>query len=488
MELLVNDYAKDYKHYKLELDTELNKAADGFVKIGYLLKIARDTDILQESGYANVTEFASREYGLTKDVVSRYIAINDRFSEGGYSPVLSDRFRNLGYAKLQEMLTLPDNIIEHISVETTKAEVLLIKKEYAEEQKVSDIDVAIEAAEQMTIGRTDDTPENNAEQLIYEYLHSEPEEYERLFNHSDPYEQLVPTGTKTIIGRIPGVGKLIMSIKDKESDIILSNMRDTSYREKYSWEYLENYVKSLCSGEDMKERWKEVFGDDYPVKEKPASQKPVSAPSKKSEDKKKETPKKKDSRLSVIKPKIEEKAPEKVVKDISYGDILREASKQIIEECDLQTAETVEEIRQAIRYNYTDSYINVNVENTLYYLDVDIEENVIRVHQNKGTAASPTIEKQEHEFTYEELIDDVVKALCKNFKVAPVQPVKLIMSKEQIKDAFDNYYNAMDNSYHAMKKCLRDNMKAAAKTMMVEVQNAFSKIMELPDIEDEEEE
>ena len=38
-------YSKTYTEYKRELDAELSKSAESFVRIGYLLKVARDTDI-----------------------------------------------------------------------------------------------------------------------------------------------------------------------------------------------------------------------------------------------------------------------------------------------------------------------------------------------------------------------------------------------------------------------------------------------------------
>ena len=79
------EYQKSYSQYKAELDNELAKTAEGFVRIGYLLKVARDTDILRESGYSTVTDFAKAEYGIDKTQVSRFIRINDKFSEGGYS-------------------------------------------------------------------------------------------------------------------------------------------------------------------------------------------------------------------------------------------------------------------------------------------------------------------------------------------------------------------------------------------------------------------
>ena len=41
-------YQKSYREYKAELDSELQKTAEGFVRIGYLLKVARATDVLEE--------------------------------------------------------------------------------------------------------------------------------------------------------------------------------------------------------------------------------------------------------------------------------------------------------------------------------------------------------------------------------------------------------------------------------------------------------
>ena len=37
---------KNYSEYKAALDKQIKESAEGFVKIGYLLKLAKDTDIL----------------------------------------------------------------------------------------------------------------------------------------------------------------------------------------------------------------------------------------------------------------------------------------------------------------------------------------------------------------------------------------------------------------------------------------------------------
>ena len=55
-----------YSEFKEQLDTELKKSVESFVRIGYLLKIARDTEILYESGYPSVVEFAKAEYGIDR--------------------------------------------------------------------------------------------------------------------------------------------------------------------------------------------------------------------------------------------------------------------------------------------------------------------------------------------------------------------------------------------------------------------------------------
>ena len=68
-------YNKTYQEYKAELDAEMSGVAERFVKIGYLLKVARDTRILSQSRYTSVTEFAKAEYGIDASQVSRFISI-----------------------------------------------------------------------------------------------------------------------------------------------------------------------------------------------------------------------------------------------------------------------------------------------------------------------------------------------------------------------------------------------------------------------------
>lgn len=117
--LNINIEYADYQTYKAAVDAELQRSAEGFVRIGYLLKVARDTDILKGSGYASVNEFAEAEYSLDKSQVSRFIRINDEFSENGYSDRLQERYQRFGYAKLALMLMLPAAVNEELTADYT---------------------------------------------------------------------------------------------------------------------------------------------------------------------------------------------------------------------------------------------------------------------------------------------------------------------------------------------------------------------------------
>lgn len=139
----LNEY-KTYGEYKAALDGELQRSAESFVRIGFLLKVARDTDILTESGYCSVNEFAEKEYSLDKSQVSRFIRINDKFSENGYSDRLQEHYRSFGYAKLSVMLLMPAEINEELSSNYSKAEIQAIKEEVDEERKITNLEVMLE--------------------------------------------------------------------------------------------------------------------------------------------------------------------------------------------------------------------------------------------------------------------------------------------------------------------------------------------------------
>lgn len=88
-----------------------------FVAVGYYLKYVRDHEMYLADGYASIWEFAEDLYGIQRSTCSRWMAINDRFSVQGNSPVLDERYRQYGKSQLQEMLYLDDKQIEEVKPE-----------------------------------------------------------------------------------------------------------------------------------------------------------------------------------------------------------------------------------------------------------------------------------------------------------------------------------------------------------------------------------
>lgn len=261
---------KTYAEFKNALDTEFNTAAESFNRIGYLLKVARDTDILAESGYKTVAEFAEAEYGLRKDDVSRFIAINDRYSEGGYSEQLADRYKGYGRAKLQEMLSLPQSIVDAIPLTTTKASIQEIKKEYKEEQEITDIEVMLENKNE-----SQEMMSSNLEKILHQLMHDNKELFEKIFGNREKenvYDTLAPTGVATHIARLAAVGRFMLTLTDINDKMILLDMR-TGEKEEYSVDDAVAAVGHILknAGDSAKKAYQNLYGEPLEeIKEMPA--------------------------------------------------------------------------------------------------------------------------------------------------------------------------------------------------------------------------
>lgn len=252
-------YSKTYTEYKRELDAELSKSAESFVRIGYLLKVARDTDILAESGYKNMAEFANAEYGLSRTYVSRFIRINDKFSEGGYSDHLLPEYQGFGYAKLTLMLQLPEAINEALTPKYSKSDIQAIKDEVDQEKKVTDIERALEGTEEKPL----------IEQIIFNIGKEHPELYlkisqkliDGICTQEDIAECMAPQGVATYTTRIRGIGSVMLMLDEEECHIVVTR---TGEKEDTTWGDIGYQWKKIYGS---KENWEEIYGEKFPEKE-----------------------------------------------------------------------------------------------------------------------------------------------------------------------------------------------------------------------------
>lgn len=262
---------RTYGQFKQAFDQEIRRQADGFVRMGYLLKVARDTDILAESKYRTIAEFARGEYGLTDDTVSRMIKINDRYSEGGYSECLADRYRGFGQTLLAEMLVLSDVVVESIPPEITRAQLREVKEEIKEEAAITDLEVMMEDTDPQQ-----EKIESVLVKALYQYYKENYKEYPELHKAVTGagvtpeivMELLAPSGTGVKMVRIPGMGRYMITIRGKNQNIRVVNIR-TNDLEEFTWSECILALGELCKGSgSAEEDWEHCYKEPYPGKKK----------------------------------------------------------------------------------------------------------------------------------------------------------------------------------------------------------------------------
>ena len=269
-EILKSGTFASYETYKEAFDAEVRRTELGFVRIGYMLRVAKDTDILKESGYATMEEFAWNEYRLDKSQTSRFIKINQRFSVDGYSDQLQERFRGFGVAKLGEMLTLPAEVIEILSPKLSRSDIQDIKREIQEEQNVTDLEVMMEEPNE-----AQEAMDSSLKRFAHQYIHDNPKSLEGFCaavkldgEQMTGYlmELLAPSGYAVHMARIQGTGKMMLTISGKNQPLNLMNLR-TNEKEEYDWKDLKDILHRLIMDTDPETCWGALYEEPYPPAE-----------------------------------------------------------------------------------------------------------------------------------------------------------------------------------------------------------------------------
>lgn len=366
---------QDYEEYKKAMNTVLNRTVEDFVMTGYLLKQGRDTDILKNSGYNSVNEFAWAEYKLEATQVSRYIRINDRFSEGGYSPRLQEHYKGFGYAKLALMLTLPESVAEELTPAYSKSEIQAVKEEIESEEKITDIEVILEGEKE------EQRDLNNLEKAINQICMEDPELYMKLHGTvrtsvgTEPIKDvLAPNGDKLYSVRPQGCGRIMLYLNDEKDEVILQVVRQ-SLKERYAWSDILGYLVLITEQEDAKKNWEDLFGQQYPEKEQIAPVQPKKEKRKESKVVKAKPPKaqKQDKEKPVELPsdipgqtEIEKDFPEMLPEPVKTPEIQREEP-----DCTGATVETAENVENSVDNSKTVEENAINTETGTESEEVD---------------------------------------------------------------------------------------------------------------------
>lgn len=299
-----------YEEYKAQLDRAITETTQDFVVIGHLLMQARDTDILSSSGYTSMGDFARSEYGLDESVTSRFINIAEKYGDG--SGRLKAEYTSFTYSKLGEMLTLPSEVAAIVTPDMTVKDIREIKSEVQEEKSISDVEVMIEASQQ---------PDTDIlEEFMKAYLENRPDEFidlGRTEDTEDAYDILAPQGRATLIARVPGTGKIMISIESMDEVKAVYVRENRS--EKLTFKDIDDAISRLFERvpyppdpDDFGEIYSRIYGHDM----KQTSPEPVK-PEKVKTSKPKSKPKESVPKAQESVSKTEEsvpKAPESVIK------------------------------------------------------------------------------------------------------------------------------------------------------------------------------
>lgn len=129
----MNELYKWYEHVTYQeakniLREKMDVMKKNFIAAGYYMKYIRDNELYREDGYESIWEFAEDNYGIRKSTASRWMAMNDKFSQGGNSPNLADEFKGFEKSQLQEMLYLDDKQIKTVMPDMTVKEIREVRK------------------------------------------------------------------------------------------------------------------------------------------------------------------------------------------------------------------------------------------------------------------------------------------------------------------------------------------------------------------------
>lgn len=256
----MEELALTFEEFDRRMCQEANGAVQSFVAMGYLLRKAKEENTLHNSRFANIYEYAKARLNIDRSQVSRLIRINERYSEGGYSEHLQERYQAYGQSKLSEMLALPDAVAEVIPADATREEIRRIGAEIAEEEQISDIEVALEEKKE----------ESLILQAFHAYFHQNHEEYITVHESlktgdlAAVMDVVAPSGIAMKMVRVSGVGKLMISIRGRNIPVDLVNTR-TGEKLTMPWdEVVQEFTPLFSLDLPPMTSWEQVYQQEFP--------------------------------------------------------------------------------------------------------------------------------------------------------------------------------------------------------------------------------
>ena len=370
-------YSKSYSEYRYEVGAELSKASESFVRIGYLLKVARDTEVLNGTDYeGDYLRFAEEEFGLEKSQVSRFIRINDRFSVNGNSEELLPEYSGYGTRKLGIMIMLPDELTEELSPDYTVEEINEIKEVVKEEQQITPVEAMVE---RMGNPEADEKP--LLDSCLRQILEDNPDIFVEICKNSYErlYKTLAPISEQMYIVKVQGVGRIMVTFHDE--NITLFNAR-TNEKQTVDRDKVESVVYAMmalfANPKYPEESYQAMFNKVIPKIEEPKKEAKKELRVKNATKKEDKKPKQETEKVKQEPQEVKERAVQPVDKPSEDGRAVVEKpqlSGRTDNQKDISTVRT--EIVRAYSFSHYENALAAieaeDVVKTLYWITKDYE-------------------------------------------------------------------------------------------------------------------
>ncbi len=260
------------------IKSELENISGGFISVGYYLKRTRDERLYLQKGYESLFDYAKDTFGISRFTAVRFMEINDKYSIGGYSPQIEERWKGYGSSKLTEMLGLPEEILEEVPREATVADIREVKRTIRETKSKYDAQYELCDVAQETLEDSEDW----LVKLVKHYFLHEGRESFREFvlwlksNHTitgwsvelDVLEMVNPSKFKML--RLDTANVLM-----QESGLRVMPYRDRGEKAEYTYlDFARTFERIFYPdypdmGKSAEEVYQEVYGEPLRKKEEP---------------------------------------------------------------------------------------------------------------------------------------------------------------------------------------------------------------------------
>lgn len=221
-----------------EIKEKLNQTAENFVYVGYRLRQITDSGAFGEAGYTNIYDYAKKELSLSVTAVSRFMAINKKYSEGGYGPKLRKEYQGYGFSKLAEMITLKEEDCAVLEPETPVKQIREYKNFVKNEPQNDGQESFIQENE----------PEEDAKlkELLKEYFRGNMDLLRKVISGECDAEILQEQMNPDGVGNLKS-GMVFLMMKDMEHGVVYREFGKPPVT--MTWEELLVSVKKLLTPE-----------------------------------------------------------------------------------------------------------------------------------------------------------------------------------------------------------------------------------------------